>query len=360
MNNQVLFIGSFKLPVTGYYGGVYFASTSLRDKMEQEDIKVIELDTTLKDISVTEVYKRLPTIIARGFYFLYKIMFSPKANSLFIFVSAGNSYIDKLPSILLARMLRKKVVVFPRSGHFNNDFNKKFYRFFIKKALKYSNTIICQSSYWYDYFVTKGLDEDKLRVIENWVPNKTLKISVGLSYPNYNINSDETFRMVFVSRIEEAKGITDILNVVKILPKELNYQIDIYGEGSYKDEFLESTKSNGFDDIIKYKGWLDKNEMQKTLNSYHLALFASRVEGYPNSLLDFIFSKIPIIAYAIPSVKAVGNDKVLYYNDVNDMADKIMYSYHNYQEVLLLAKKLYEVKVIRNNIDYTFSQIPLK
>lgn len=357
MKNQILFIGSFILPKNGHYGGVYFASTSLRDKMKNEGIEVIELDTTLKDISVTKVSKRIPTIIARNFRFLYKILFSPQTKILFVFVSAGNSYLDKLASIVLARLLQKKIILFPRSGHLMTDFEKPFYKFFIRKALNNVSSIICQSGYWRDYFISKEIDKNKLKVIENWIPDEIILKSKELNYPNYDFNSKEIFQMVFVSRIEVAKGINDLIEVAKSLPKRLKIKIDVYGEGSYKDEFLSLIKKEQLGGVISYKGWLGKSKMQEVLNNYHLALFTSRVEGYPNSLHDFIFSKTPILAYNIPAVKAVGGECIMYYQDTGTMVKNILYSVRNYTEISSKAGELYEQKVNNNNIDFAFKEL---
>ncbi|MFB9057050.1 glycosyltransferase family 4 protein [Mariniflexile ostreae] len=357
MSKQILFIGSFLLPKNGHYGGVYFASTSLRDKMVSEGIEAIELDTTLKDIAVTKVSKRLPTIISRNFYFIYKILKSQNAKTIFIFLSGGNSYLDKLPSIILSKILRKKILLFARSGHLIHDFENPFYKYFIKNALRFSSEVICQSEYWKDFFISKGVPAEKLKTIENWVPNETIIKSEKLTFHYFKPNAGEVFRIVFVSRIEKSKGIADLIEVAKLLPKEMNFKIDVYGTGAFKDEFLELINREKLNELIFYKGWLAKDNMQEILNKYHLALFTSRVEGYPNSLLDFIFSKIPILAYRIPAVVAVGKENILYYDNIDHLSHNIQFSYNNYHEVADNAKRAFKEKYKNNNIDMAFSEL---
>lgn len=359
MNKQILFIGSFVIPRNGHYGGVYFASTSLRDKLVSEGIEVIELDTTLKNISVTKLSKRLSTIIVRSFRFLKIILFSPKAKTIFIFMSRGNSYIDKFPSVILAKFLRKKIILFPISGHIIEDFEKPLYNFFIKKILSISTIIICQSNYWKSYFKSKGVSDKKLKIVENWVPNETIKISKELDFRKFDGNNDNCFRMVYVSRIEIAKGILDIVEAAKIIPKGIIFKIDVFGDGAFKDEFIKLIKHERLECVINYKGWLDNSKMQATLNKYHLALFTSRVEGYPNSLLDFIFSKIPVIAYDIPSVRAVGQEYTLYYKDIPTLVSEIVNCYYNYHKICLSAMELYEIKRKQNNIAFSFNQLEI-
>lgn len=87
MSNKILFIGSFNKPKNGHYGGVYFASTTLRDGLTKEGYQIVEMDTTLKDIAETRVYKRLPNIITRQFKFLFLILFNCKAKYIFVFLS---------------------------------------------------------------------------------------------------------------------------------------------------------------------------------------------------------------------------------------------------------------------------------
>src|SRR5690606_28223679 len=105
----------------------------------------------------------------------------------------------------------------------------------------------------------------------------------------------ETFKIVFVSRIEKAKGVDEIIALAQQLRNKLDFSIYVYGAGRYQKEFIKSIKSNQLEDVIHFKGWLEKEKMLKTINNHHLAIFPSQTEGYPNSLLDYIFAKIPLI-----------------------------------------------------------------
>lgn len=358
MESNILFIGSFEKPKNGHYGGVYFASTHLRDGLKKDGFTVIEMDTTLKDISQTRISKRIPDIIIRQFRFLITIIKHYKATHLFIFLSGGGSYIDKFPSILLAKVLRIKIFIFPRSGHLYSDFKKSHYRWFVNRTLNRADKIICQSAFWREFFISHGVNESKLEVIENWVDNMKLEESQELDFPEYN---GGMFKIIYVSRIEKSKGVDDILLLAKKLRGKLDFSINVYGAGSYQMDFLSNIKSNQVDDVVHFKGWLQKDKMMKVINGHHLAIFPSQTEGYPNSLLDYIFAKIPVLASKIPMVKAVGKENMYYYSIENpeDIAENVLDIVAEYTLAMEKAKRIYTEKIVNNRLSNVMTKLNL-
>lgn len=359
MRNKILFIGSFNKPKNGHYGGVFFASTTLRNALKKKGYQIVEMDTTLKDIAETRVYKRLPNIIPRQFKFLFSILFNFKAKYIFVFLSGRGSYIDKFFPILLAKLLRKRVIIFPRSGHLIRDFNKKRFNFFIQRVFKFADSVVCQSTFWKNYFVSKNVNYNKLLVIENWVDDLKIEESKTLDYPKFKGKDKETFNIVFVSRIEKAKGVDDIITLAQQLKNKLDFSIYVYGAGSNQNEFVESIKSNHLEGVIHFKGWLDKEKMLKTINAHHLAIFSSQTEGYPNVLLDYIFSKIPVLSSDIPMAKAVGKSNMTYYEFGNtvDMAELVEAISSNYDTAIIKSKNIYDLKTIENCIDTSIKKL---
>jgi glycosyltransferase involved in cell wall biosynthesis len=358
-HKKILFIGSFKLPKDRYYGGVYFASTTFRDGLMKEGFQIVEMDTTLKDISETRVHKRLPNIILRQLRFLFTILFNLNSKYLFVFLSGGGSYVDKVLPIFLAKILYKKVVIFARSGHLIRDYKKNKFKFFIKSTLEMSDKIICQSTFWKSYFSSLGVKESKLEIIENWVDDEKISESKNLYYPSYNKDSGESFKIIFVSRIEKAKGVDDIILLANNLKNKLNFSIHIYGAGSYENEFENNIKDNHLYDVVQFHGWLEKKDMLKTINTFHLAVFSSQIEGYPNALLDYIFAKIPIIASDISMVKAVGSEIMSYYKqgNVDDITNKVLFISNNYQQSVQNIKELYDKKSIYNSLSFSLNKL---
>lgn len=356
---KILFIGSFKIPRHGYYGGVNFACRSLQERFLEKGILIEELDTTIKDIKRQGVFCRLPGLLVRSLKFAGRILISFNTRYMLVFISAGNSYLDKMPVITLAALLRKKVILFPRSGHLLRDYEKPFYAFFINSTFRMAHYIICQSEFWKNYFELKGVPVQKLVVVENWVPGDTIRASGSLSFNCFRPSDSNCFKMVFVSRIEKDKGVDDIIEAAKKLKSDFNFEINIYGAGRYLHQFLDLIKKNNLEELVKYRGWLNREDMQAVINKHHLALFPSRFEGYPNAMLDYIFSKVPVLASNIPSVTAVGEELVTHYTpgDTGELAQQILYCKNNHGKVAKDAQKLYNQKYAKNSIDYAFGKI---
>lgn len=351
-SKKVLFIGSFKQSKGGNFGGVYFASNSLKAQLASSGFKIIPLDITLDDINEIGVIRRLPKLFLRQLEFLLLIIRNYNAEYLFVFLSGGNSYLDKLPLLMLANLLGIKIFSFPRSGYLIRDVQKFFYKKCIENVLNMSDRVICQSTYWQNTIEKLVEDNKKLVVIENWFKEATIHESKKLSFSSYSLNSTNVFKIIYVSRIEEAKGIFDLIEAVPFLLGKLTFEINIYGNGSSLDKVKKKIIDLNLGGVIKLKGWLSQDKLLEEINKNHLAIFPSRFEGYPNSLLDLIFSKIPVIASNIPSVNAVGLDHIHYYEpeNIKELSDKIIFVYHNYSESVSKLKRLWDISVSRNNI----------
>lgn len=342
----------------GLHGGVYLASTTLSQELSDRGFSICEIDTTLKDISVTAVSKRIGSVFLRNINFLIKIFFNPSAKYLFVFLSAGNSYVDKFLPIVLAKLMGKNVIVFPRSGHLLKSYKNPIFKFFINKIFFLSDNIICQSEYWSNYLLNNGISKNKLKIVENWVSMDKIEISKSLEF-NFRKDENDIFKIVYVGRIEQDKGISEILYLAQGLVGKLNFSIDVYGSGSYEMKFKEEIKHLSLEEIVFFKGWLKKENLLKTINSYDLGLFFSKTEGYPNSLLDFIFAKIPVLTNDIPMLRAVGQD-YLNYTEIDNperTVQEVLKCFNNYPQIIEDAKALYDVKLRQNNIEFTVNKL---
>jgi glycosyltransferase involved in cell wall biosynthesis len=353
---KIIIIGSFKKSKNGSYGGIYYACSSLRDKFIEEGFIITELDTTLKDISDYKIKNRIFTLIFRNIYFVFSILFNPRSKNILIFVSSGTSYIDKLLPILIAKVMFKKIIIFPRSGHILLDFNNKFYKIIINIVMLLSSNVICQSTFWESFFIDHKVSKKKLFVIENWVPNSVINKTFNFKKKYFNSN---LFKIISVSRIEKDKGIDSIINLAQKLNGKFNFIIDIYGRGSYEQELINLIKINNLQNIVYFKGWLDKDNMHTKIYQYDLAILFSNIEGYPNVILDYIFSKIPILASDNLILRSIGNNLITYTdtNNIDSMSEDILNCKFNYNIISDNAIILYDLKININNINFLFNKI---
>ncbi len=357
---EVIIIGSFKKSSNGSFGGLFFACNTLTQQLIKNNVKVIKLDTTLKSINDTGVIKRLPQLLIRNLRFLIIILTRFRAKTIFIFVSAGNSYLDKIPAIICSKILKKQIIIFPRSGFIINDHEKPFYKKIVDFAFRHSNFIICQSDFWKDFFISTGVPSSKTIVVENWIEDLKIQNSLSLEFKCDFLEKKE-LRVIYLSRIEKAKGILDVLQIARELKKQNNtsFKFHIYGEGAYLGEFLNFIEEFDLIGLVEYKGWLGHENLLSTINQYDLAIFSSRFEGYPNAVLDYILAKVPIISTGIPSVRAVGGPNMIYYapGEIEELLSMLLFAFKNYNQLIKNSFSLYTKVISANNLEKSLPAI---
>jgi glycosyltransferase involved in cell wall biosynthesis len=84
----------------------------------------------------------------------------------------------------------------------------------------------------------------------------------------------EDTRFIFSSRIAEHKGITILLDAVRLLVErgECKFSVDLYGPGKVPD-ILQRVHAGGLSGYIRYGGLLERNEMIARFASYDALTF---------------------------------------------------------------------------------------
>lgn len=160
------------------------------------------------------------------------------------------------------------------------------------------------------------------------------------------IKKTDKFRIVYISRVCEEKGILDLVKVVNecIIIDGLNISLDIYGQKVLTDYqlllFNKYLNSN-----ICYKGMIENSKVLNILPSYDCFVFPTKFlnEGTPGVLSEALISGLPIISSNFNQVDSIlcrNKDSLIYENNSsNDLKDCI--------KKLYLDKKLF--KQLSNN-----------
>lgn len=184
-----------------------------------------------------------------------------------------------------------------------------------------------------DYLIQKGFDKGKVILTGNAVEADLIK--KARKDKKYNINA------LFIGRINEAKGIYDILDVLEaVKDKYPDFQLAIMGKGDvatgrkYKGEIKDRKLERNIQ-FLGYKTGLDKFNIIK---SSKIFLFLSKSESFGIALLEAVCSGIPAIAYDLPAYREIyKNGEVFLFkkNDYQSVAEKL-------EEII--DKKLFENK----------------
>lgn len=194
------------------------------------------------------------------------------------------------------------------SGNIIILFNPYYLAFFKDKILKQNKIILIQSNkieilnfkstifnlkkHYIDLF-TVYTKSDKEKLSQEVPHNKISIIPRGCKLETKTEPAIFSKKLVAITRVrEEQKNFSDMVKIVKKLPKE--YSLDIYGTG--RKEEIESLKQKIKNHPnIFFKGvTLDAKE---TLRRYSVFIMTSHFEGFGQTLIEARSQGLPVVLY---------------------------------------------------------------
>lgn len=273
---KVIFIGGVGSP-DEYVGGELTKNKNLLDSMRKSGRKVYVVDTH-------DARRKLWRLIPIPFV----LMLHPRTNVV-ISTNLGNIY--WLIKWFYYSKTKRKVSFIGTGGAFSRWILEGK---FDAKYLQYLHKIIVQGQKMKDELEQAGLTQGYLlpnsKIIE-YLPDLTKTRPVS-----------EKTRFVFMSRMQEEKGIEMILECAKRLNKkgyQDRFSVDYYGlfeDNSYKEKFLHdlaNVPNASFRGVLN----LRSNEGYDELSAHDIMLFPSywRGEGFPGIVIDALIAGLPII-----------------------------------------------------------------
>lgn len=198
-------------------------------------------------------------------------------------------------------------------------------------------------------FFNKILKKARIVVTNNPVLEEILNefsnnVKVVISYKNLgNIlpiiddeYTNETLKsnfldMIFVGRVEERKGVLELIDACEILSKkQIEFKLTIVGGGDLYNDLV--TRVNQNDDLtqkIEFTGLIkDQNRLQDYYKQSNLFVFPSHTEGFPRVIFDAMLNNLPILTTfvgGIPGFMEHGyNCLEINVKDPISIADKIL------------------------------------
>jgi glycosyltransferase involved in cell wall biosynthesis len=156
-----------------------------------------------------------------------------------------------------------------------------------------ANKVIC---------VSKAVEEG----MKNCFSGNTAVIRNGMPPANttWQGPGGSQVKFLFVGRLTQLKGLQDILQVLSGL--QGNWQLDILGDGPWRKQLEEMTKSFMLEDKVMFQGFQEDTDAWMTRSD--CLLFPSYIEGMPLTLARAIQIGIPVIASDIEPVREMSRD----------------------------------------------------
>lgn len=139
-----------------------------------------------------------------------------------------------------------------------------------------------------DYYKKIGFSENKIYPYGYFLERKEFSDSKEESL-------DTKFRVFYVGRCIYLKGI-DILLKALGKHKDLNWELEIVGDGEYKSELISLTSNLGIDKRVIFHGTKSNDEVRRLLKNADLLVLPSRKkDGWGTVVNEALMNGVPVI-----------------------------------------------------------------
>lgn len=195
-----------------------------------------------------------------------------------------------------------------------------------------------------------GKNINRYIVLSEFAKKKNIEIGIPVDKivikPNFILDNEreqvtKDNEFLYVGRLEEKKGILDLLEVLKKMP---NIKLNIIGGGPLLSKVVNCGNQN-----VKYLGQVDHNSVLNELSKCKALIFPSKwYEGMPMVIIEAFSFSVPVISSKIGTMGEIIQHKVngLLFEpgDIGDLEDKIK----------MLSENLIDIKNLSNNARITY------
>lgn len=193
------------------------------------------------------------------------------------------------------------------------------------ELFKYSDIILSDNNYWYDFF--KKLNKD------NDFNYKKLAVPVEKIPISYHEKSN-TKKILWASRICNQKLFGVLEEIINKLPM---YTFILYGGAPEEPQNIEIFERVKLKENVEIRGEY-QHISEIDFNEFDLFLFTSMFEGLPNMILEAIMTAIPIVSAEVGGIsEALGKQYPLLvkeHKDADAYIEKINLFYQNKETVV--------------------------
>lgn len=143
-------------------------------------------------------------------------------------------------------------------------------------------------------------------------------------------------KLLFVGRIDKAKGVDRLLEIAVALNKQdLDFELTLVGDSADRETFESFVAENNLSKQVHFSGWQPITALNAFYHSAHLFVFPSTSEGWPKVLSEALAHGVVPIVSAISSIpeklSGIGVGKVLPPDDLQGFVDAIVFYVNNPQ-----------------------------
>lgn len=110
-------------------------------------------------------------------------------------------------------------------------------------------------------------------------------------------------RLLYVGRLEQAKGVGRALQILAILHREgLSVTLDLVGDGPERTHYEQQVSELGLSSYVRLHGWMPRPALAPIFAQAHILLLPSSSEGWPKVLSEGMAYGVVAVASAVSSI----------------------------------------------------------
>lgn len=208
--------------------------------------------------------------------------------------------------IRLAKRFGKKVILHEHAADFVEFYNAATDKADIVRTINACDYLIVLSKSWKEYFSSIGVEEKKIRVLNNIVsPPET----------ENRPHSDGKLHLLYMGEISNRKGAFDLLKAISDNKDYFKDKLLLRMGGNEVDGDIKAyIREHGLDGFVSYEGWISGQKKIECLTWEDVYILPSYNEGLPIAILEAMSYSHPVISTpvgGIPEVLENGENGIL-------------------------------------------------
>jgi glycosyltransferase involved in cell wall biosynthesis len=228
-----------------------------------------------------------------GFWHTLLACFGQRPSVVHVHAASRASFVRKSIVLLIARLAGCKTIFHLHGGGFRQFATVEagaLMRRWIRHTLEASSVVITLSNGWAG-FVRGFAPKARVAVVPNSVP-----------LPGPSMAQPEPERILFLGRLEAAKGVFELLGAAARLAHDFPALRLVFGGEGDADALRKRAAELGIAGRLEFLGWVDPHERDAQLARAGVFCLPSHAEGLPMSMLEAMAAGCAVVASSVGGI----------------------------------------------------------